>query len=170
MFVPHRKWTPPPAPTNPRLHVSAVFSLHFHFHFDKLRFSCCIYLCKNTGTCSDYHYLPTGLQKRMSSSLYLRSMQDICGAEEEGPLPKWLLQMLSQDEREGLLRLSIFPLAITMEMATCVLPSTCNSSTCCLLLLLLMLFRLTLMSLLMLLCADAAAADAAAACFCSDLP
>ena len=67
----------------------------------------------------------------MSSSLFLRSMQDSSAEEEAGALPKWILQILSQDEREGLLRLSIFPLAITMEMATCVLPSTCKSSYCC---------------------------------------
>ena len=52
-------------------------------------------------------------------------------AEEAGNLPKWPLQMLSQDEQEGLLRLSVFPLAITMDMATCVLPSTCKLQFCC---------------------------------------
>ncbi|KAA6419179.1 MAG: hypothetical protein FRX49_10919 [Trebouxia sp. A1-2] len=44
-------------------------------------------------------------------------------AEEAGQLPQWLLQVLSQDERMGLLRLSIFPLAFTLDMATSVLPS-----------------------------------------------
>ena len=46
-------------------------------------------------------------------------------AEDAGQLPQWLLPLLSPDERLGLLRLSIFPLAITLDMATCVLPSTC---------------------------------------------
>ena len=47
-------------------------------------------------------------------------------AEEAGQLPQWLLQMLSQDERTGLLRLSIFPLAFNLDMATSVLPSMCK--------------------------------------------
>lgn len=47
-------------------------------------------------------------------------------AEEAGQLPQWLLQVLSQDERMGLLRLSIFPLAFTLDMATSVLPSICK--------------------------------------------
>lgn len=75
--------------------------------------------------------MPAGFNKQESSSHFLRSMQDNRRdeAEEAGGLPKWLLKMLSQDEREGLLRLSVFPLAITMDMATCVLPSTCKPQT-----------------------------------------
>lgn len=98
---------------------------------------------KNLNAAVTPHVVSAGLQKQMSSSLFLRSMQDSCAAEEAGALPKWLLQMLSQDEREGLLRLSIFPLAITLEMATSVLPSTCKPR-----------------------CADAAAASVACCCCC----
>ncbi len=47
-------------------------------------------------------------------------------AEQAGQLPHWLLQVLSQDEHTGLLRLSIFPLAFTLDMATSVLPSICK--------------------------------------------
>ena len=53
------------------------------------------------------------------------TVPDQAHAEEEDlQLPKWLLQSLSPDERAGLLLLSIFPLAITLDLATCVLPST----------------------------------------------
>ena len=67
-----------------------------------------------------------GLRKLTSSSQFLRSMQDSSATDGAGAFPSWLLQILSHDEREGLLRMSILPLAITMEMATFVLPSTCK--------------------------------------------
>ena len=57
-------------------------------------------------------------------------MQSVGGsyseAEDVWQLPRWLLEVLGPEEQAGLLRLSILPLAITMEMATCVLPPTCK--------------------------------------------
>ncbi len=58
----------------------------------------------------------------------LQSMPSHAEAEDVGQLPQWLLQMLSQDERTGLFHLCIFPLAITLDMATCALPSTCETN------------------------------------------
>ncbi|DBB00250.1 TPA: hypothetical protein ACH3X1_014079 [Trebouxia sp. C0004] len=65
----------------------------------------------------------SGPLRQNSETSLLCGVLSHAAAEEAGQLPRWLLQVLSQDERTGLLRLSIFPLAFTMDMATSVLPS-----------------------------------------------
>ncbi len=65
------------------------------------------------------------LRQNSDASLF-HGMLSYTAAGEAGQLPQWLLQVLSQDERTGLLRLSIFPLAFTLDMATSVLPSICK--------------------------------------------
>jgi len=65
------------------------------------------------------------LRQNNDASLF-QGMLSHAAAEEAGQLPQWLLQVLSQDERTGLLRLSIFSLAFTLAMAASVLPSICK--------------------------------------------
>ncbi len=68
----------------------------------------------------------SGALRQNSDAGLFQGMLSHAAAEEAGQLPHWLLQVLSQDERTGLLRLSIFPLAFTLDMATSVLPSICK--------------------------------------------
>lgn len=83
----------------------------------------------------EFHLAATDMLLAYASSGPLRQSSDAGmfpgrlshpAADEAGQLPQWLLQMLSQDERTGLLRLSIFPLAFSLDMATSVLPSICK--------------------------------------------